>query len=245
MTDVFQKQVPYDTERNRLPGVRGFALSDWLTRDDAFAAQMALRDDLIANRRDKVIAMTDVGRAPTDELLDYVLAWLKEHDSDYQVHLSHVIRPDGRKLEIKRTDPLAVLGQLIQQDLCLLLPQRAQHNLVAAVVCFPANWRLAEKIGKTLTHVHEPVPEYDDKLARRVQRIFDVVEVDKPVWRFNALDYQNAALFQPERIGGDYMEPGSLDHPYFRSERQCILRLPRTRACVFSIHTFVLEKAGV
>ncbi|MCY4290646.1 MAG: DUF3445 domain-containing protein, partial [Roseovarius sp.] len=27
---------------------------------------------------------------------------------------------------------------------------------------------------------------------------------------------------------------------YLRSERQCILRMPKTRACIFSIHTYVL-----
>jgi hypothetical protein len=32
------------------------------------------------------------------------------------------------------------------------------------------------------------------------------------------------------------------EYPYLRSERQCVLRLPKTRACVFSIHTYVLAR---
>ena len=32
------------------------------------------------------------------------------------------------------------------------------------------------------------------------------------------------------------------DYPYLRSERQCVLRLPETRACVFSIHTYVMAR---
>jgi hypothetical protein len=30
--------------------------------------------------------------------------------------------------------------------------------------------------------------------------------------------------------------------PSMRSERQCVLRLPETRACVFSIHTYVMAR---
>lgn len=244
MTAIFQKQVPYDTSRSRLPGVKGFKLSEWLTRDEAFAEQIALREVLLRTRRDEVLAVTDAGREAADELMHYVLDWLATHDPGYRVTSNSVIRPDGKAVTIDPRDPLGTLGVLVQEDLCLLDTESNEHKLVAAVVCFPANWRLAEKIGRPLIGIHDPVPEYDATLAKRVQRLFDAVEIDQPIWRFNALDYYHPDLFQPERRENDYAHTDErATYPYFRSERQCILRLPQTRACVFSIHTFVLEKS--
>lgn len=128
----------------------------------------------------------------------------------------------------------------MQEDFCLLSKSGDEHVLDAAVLCFPASWRLAEKIGRPLSAVHDPVAEYDAGLARRVQRLFDGVQAGRPLWRFNVLYYDDPALFQPRSA----QMPRPLSHartaPFIRSERQCILRLPRTRAVVFSIHTYVI-----
>ena len=107
--------------------------------------------------------------------------------------------------------------------------------LTAAALCFPANWRLADKIEQPLTGIHAPVEEYDADIARRVQRLFDGVRAGRPLWRFNKLRYADADLHQPRR-----RETGR-DMPFIRSERQCILRLPESDAVAFTIHTYVVR----
>lgn len=51
---ILQSHLPLapwmDPRTARLPGVLPVEGADWLIRDDAFAAQMALRDHLIADR---------------------------------------------------------------------------------------------------------------------------------------------------------------------------------------------------
>ena len=108
---------------------------------------------------------------------------------------------------------------------------------------FPASWRLAEKIGQPLTAIHDPVSEYTPDIARRVQRLFDGVQVGRPLWRYNQLWYHDPALFQPRSSMEPRSKPDSAAR-YFRTERQCVVRLPKTRAVVFSIHTWVLERAS-
>ena len=239
MTGIFQSRLPYDVEAQpRLPGIAPLDPAQWLMVDDAFAAQMAERARLLAAQRDAVLAVTPEGRAAAEELLEYVLAWLREHAPGYDVTGDAVRRPDGQRVVLDRADPMGTLGHLVQEDLCLLQKQGDEHVLTAAVLCFPASWRLADKIGRPLTGIHVPVPEYDDAIARRVQRLFDGVQVGRPLWRFNALRYEDPALFQPfKRQAPQPVDRDGL--PYLRSERQCVLRLPETRACVFSIHTFV------
>ena len=221
-----------------LPGVKPVA-GAWLTVDEAYAGQMAERRALIAQQRDDVIALDPSARSAAEELLDLVRAELPNLGFS---GTDPVVCPDGAQIGIDRDDPLATLGRLVQSDFCLLDKQGDAHVLVGAVLCFPASWRLDEKFMRPLDLIHDPVPEYTPDLARRVQRLFDGVQVDRPLWRFNRLWYDDPALYQPRsavaprRVGPDDPTQG-----FCRSERQTILRLPRTRVVVFAIHTYVLR----
>lgn len=240
MTEILQKRLPYDVEAKRpLPGIAPLEMAEWLLVDEAFSAQMAERARLLSERRDDVLAVTDVAGPATAELLQYVLDWLAENAVGYVISAKEVRRPDGVTVPIDRDDPMGTLGHLVQEDLCLLEKRGDEHVLSAAVLCFPASWRLADKIGRPLTGIHVPVPEYHDGIARRVQRLFDGVQPGRPLWRFNALNYADAVLHQPR----SRVQPSeTADLPYLRTERQCVLRLPETRACVFSIHSYVLAR---
>jgi len=80
------------------------------------------------------------------------------------------------------------------------------------------------------------VARYDADIAKRAQRMFDVLRPDQPLWRANALLYEEPELFSPRSERDDtphFLGQGS----YFRSERQVLRRLPVTGAIVFTIHT--------
>lgn len=240
MTAICQSGLPYDVDvSRRLPGTAPLNPADWMITDDAFAEQMAERTRLIETRPDEVIATTAGSEEAQSELLEVVLASLP---NGYDIDHNNVLRPDGVRVSIDRPRPLETLGRLVQCDFCLMQkgPDDHEHILTAAVLCFPASWRLSEKIGRPLGAIHAPVEDYDEHLARRVQRLFDGLQVGRPIWRFNLLRYDDPALFQPRselspRAVSDKGQAG-----YLRSERQCLLRLPVTGAVVFSIHTFVV-----
>ncbi|KAA0920659.1 DUF3445 domain-containing protein [Aquicoccus porphyridii] len=242
---ILQHTIPYDVHAPRpLPGIAPLAADDWLRVDDAFAEQMTERERLIADRRAAVIALDESVRAAAEELLDMVLAQvlgttLYARDGDA------VIRPDGRRVEIDRDDPMATLGRLVQEDFCILDKRGDEHVLLGAVLCFPASWSLDEKFRRPLIGIHIPVESYDANIARRVQRLFDGVQPERPLWRFNALWYDDPALHQPRREGErrDRVDPAGA--AFLRSEMQTVRRLPQSRAVVFGIHTYVLARADV
>jgi len=239
MTAV-QKSLPYDPFSDPpLPGVKPLEVADWLIRDEAFAGQMAARDRLLAERRDAVLALDEGARGAAEELLDLVLGLA------YPGAGERVLRPDGVDVAIDRGDPMGTLGRLVQEDLCLMQKRGDEHVLTGAVLCFPASWLLSEKFMRPLGGIHEPVARYDGDIARRVQRLFDGVRPGRPLWRFNALWYADAVLHQPRSVNARRPRADAETAPYFRSERQSILRLPESGAVVFSIHTFVLARADV
>ncbi|MCB1340750.1 MAG: DUF3445 domain-containing protein [Pseudooceanicola sp.] len=238
MTHPLQNHIPYDPFADRpLPGIGPTTMAGWLVRDDAYAGQMAERDRLVAQRPDAVLAMDAAARPAAEELLEVVLDGIGAGET--------VRRPDGVLVAVDRTRPMATLARLVQEDFCILERRDNEHVLTAAALCFPASWMLAEKFGKPLIGIHEPVAAYDAGIAARVQRLFDGVRPGAPLWRFNRLWYVDPDLHQPRSEGQRRPKPEPGVGGYLRSERQCLVRLPRTRAVVFSIHTYVMTRAAV
>ncbi len=240
---VFQSRLPFlpwmDPRTARLPGILPVEGDNWLAVDDAFAGQMALRDRLIGEAELRVHALLPEGRPAADELYARVLDRLTRTPG-YAVGPTAVLRPDGVEVPLGPAMPLRTLGRLVQEDLCLLeAGEGGEHRLTGAILCFPASWTLAQKLGRGLLGIHEPVPPYDEGLARRVQRLFDAIRPEQPLWRMNYLTYDDWALHQPRREGEKRPRPEG--HFFVRCERQCLLRLPETRAVVFSIHTYVVK----
>lgn len=243
MTEIVQNSLPYDITKPRpLPGIAPLDPADWLIVDEAYAAQMAEREGLIKDQRDAVIAMDGAAAPAVGELLDMVLSQLRGMDR-FTVATDHVIRPDGTRVEIDRDDPLATLGMLVQEDLCVMEKRGDEHVLTAAVLCFPSNWMLREKFLRPLVSIHIPVDAYDENIAKRVQRLFNGIQPGRPLWRFNVLWYGDAVLHKPFSESQRHSTVPREDASYLRSERQVLTRLPESQAVVFSIHTFMIPGA--
>lgn len=244
MAPILQRHLPQDMRTARaLPGVRP-ETGPWLRVDEAYGAQMARREALLGRVPQDVVYLDPAALPAAQELLAKVCDALP--GLGYAVEGAGVTCPDGRKVEVSSTTPMHSLGRLCQADFVIMQKRGGVHVLTGAVLCFPASWRLAEKAGRPLIGIHDEVDEYDTGMAARVQRLFDGVQVGRPLWRFNQLWYTDPELFQPRsaaeprRVGA-----GQDTGPYYRTERQTILRLAQTRACVFVIHTYVLAAADV
>lgn len=242
MTAILQSRLPFapwmDPRTARLPGVLPVEGQGWLVVDDAFAGQMALRDRLITQQPQVVLGQLPESQTAAAELFDLILARLSVTPG-YRVLPDVVTRPDGVTVALDRSRPLATLGRLVQEDLCLMERQGDQHVLTGACLCFPASWSLAEKLGRPLTGIHRTIAAYDEGLARRVQRMFDVIRPEQPLWRMNALVYVNPDLHQPGVEGAPRTD--RRNGQYLRAERQTLLRLPNSGAVLFAIHTYVVR----
>ncbi|WP_305972377.1 MULTISPECIES: DUF3445 domain-containing protein [unclassified Mameliella] len=240
---ILQDRIPYDVTAPRpLPGIAPLDPADWLIVDEAYAAQMAERRRLLTERRDEVLALFAAAVPAADELMETVLAALPDL---FLRGDNSVLCPDGARVSLDGADPLGTLGRIVQEDLCLMEKHGDQHVLTGAVLCFPASWRLDEKFMRPMTAIHAPVDSFDDNIARRVQRLFDGVQAGRPLWRFNALRYAEPELFHPRSMHNPRVPVEPATAPFWRSERQCILRLPKTRAVVFSIHTYLVRSEDV
>ncbi len=248
MPEILQKRLPvapWMAEHTlRLPGTTPIDPADWLQRDEVYAEQMAYRDALIAEREAEVHALLPGAEPAAEELLATVLAHL-DGVPGYARTGGAMRRPDGVLVALDGP-PLLTAGRLVQEDLCLLeKPDGAdEHRLTGAILCFPSNWTLAQKLGHGLARIHLPVEPYDD--GHRPPRPAHV-RPDPPRGPGDAR--QPAALRRPRppqppaEFARHRPEPGAAR--FVRVERQVILRLPVTRAVVFSIHTYMVEPSAL
>jgi dimethylamine monooxygenase subunit A len=116
--------------------------------------------------------------------------------------------------------------------------------VLTGICLITAGWKLRERIGLSLWQIHAgKVPQYEQNLARSMDRFFTRLRVDSPIMRFNYAIDLSPELFH---INSHHnLSPADLPHPltvdklFLRVERQFLQRLPRTRAIVFSIRTYV------
>ncbi len=236
-----------DPRTARPPGVSPMATEEWTVIDPDFAVQMAYRGEILARDRDLVLQVLPEGQTLARELYDELLAYLGTREG-YRVEAGRVTRPDGETVALDRAAPFDTINRLVADDFCILMadPEHGEYRLVAGLLCFPSRWLLSEKINRPLTAIHEPVPDYDATLARRVNRLFEAIRPGRPMVRCNWLIHPTSELHLPLGLSDKFFDSGAaVDTAFLRTERQTLTRLKRSGAVVFGIKTSICPIAAL
>ena len=214
-------------------GLRSISEDQWWLTGPDHLQQMAERRMLLTHRPDAVLACQPSAEAAAGKV------WA-------------MLRPDAEPLVGKAA--LAALGREVQEDICIL--QRGQddasYRLTGAVLCFPNRWRLADKLGRDMPGIHNPVPSYAESLEKPIDRFFSHLKADRIVERHNWSLHADDGLFHPE--ASDHTHDQAADAVtaenagetvFMRVERQTLRRLddvgPNT--IIFTIRTMIATLA--
>lgn len=230
----------------------GLSLLDpahWSEPDEHLAAELAIRERLLSEARERVVAAEDGTAQAQAEVRDGLVAHLLgDHPHLYRRcggERSDEIEIPSAARHIRLGDdlPLVAAARLVQDDLCLMRRGPSGWRLAAAVLTAPSSWSLAEYFGRPLGEIHAKVPGFAETMAAKVERIFDHLPTDKPVWRLNWSIYDDDALFQPERGTKGWRWSGpdgcSSEQMFVRVERQTLRRMPISGDILFTIRVHV------
>ena len=198
---------------------RGLDVADWLVVDEDRDRDLVRKQVLLAQRHDEVFAALDTPAvsAASVEVLELVVAATRAAAVPADLH------------------PLDAAGRLVQEDLCLMVLRDGGPHLDAASLCFPSYWRLADKLGRPMAEVHDPVAHYAEELAAKVDTFLQRLRPERPVWRRNWSIHDDPSYFLPDPTPPhDVTPPEGL---YLRSERQALRRLTTTDVVLFTIRT--------
>lgn len=235
--------TPFEAPYRMSMGLMALPLAEWIETDDELESQLREKRRLAAERGAEVFRALPGSEAGQAEVLRLLAAHLVEHRPE-------LYRREGDALAVLplaethpltgHAAPLALAGLLVQEDLCLMERGEQGWALTAASVSFPTRWRLADKIGRPLDEIHDPVPGFAEKLGAPVARFFDRLKVERPVWRLNWSLLDDPALFQPTGHGRIESNPSITpenagERLWLRVERQTLRRLPESGAVLFTI----------
>jgi hypothetical protein len=198
-------------------GTRSLRDEPLLIEDDLLSLYLTEKESLFANAREAVSVNLPEAAEAAAEAAELVSSGLSGPSP------------------IGNFRPLEIAALQVQEDLIVLVRSKEAWRFGAGVVCFPSHWVPSEKLGLSVTEVHEPVPHYDEELAQRVDRFLDHLAPGKNAWRRNWVIHASPQLHVPRPPAVD--GPVSPRDLWLRSERQVLWALPSTGGILFTIRT--------
>ncbi len=231
--------TPYDGSSSPFSiGLSPLDPSEWIEVDGNLETYLLEKDRLADLYPDKVFADEGDTRQSQIEILEALALHLPAHRPDiYSLTGDHVhIAGTGRSVLVNNpvSPPLKAAANLVQEDLVVMRKGETGWRLAAASLSFPSAWSLAEKFGRPMQDIHEPVPGFGPgtRNANLIDRMFDNLRPSHPVKRFNWSIYRDGALYHPVTQSKEGLRP---EHAFVRVERQTLRKMPVSGDILFTI----------
>ncbi len=231
---------PYDgSTRPFTVGLKPIGEEVWLEPDRFLNVHLAEKDRLYARDLSAVFRAEDDTADVQREVLDLVADNLvRFHPRTHAFEKGSVtLTETGRRIALAEEPALLTASKLVQEDLVVMRKGVDGYRLVAASVCFPSSWRLSEKIGRSMSGIHEGVPDFNGaRMGQVVERLFENLTTDQLVCRFNWSIYPDSNLHHPMPEGIPFtVTAETLARLFLRVERQTLRRLPGSGDILFTI----------
>jgi len=211
-----------DQFRHRM-GTKSLDSAQWLPPDEETEPTIAMKRELLRNRRDEVVGLLDGGDDAAEEAATLIADFC------------------GVPLHARGIDALVEASLLVADDIVVMQPKRSENSeqqlvVVAGVVCSPSRWSIQTKLNSSMMAVHAPVPQYAEHVGKAVDTTLPRLRVDQPMVRSNWTIEDHCALFQPVAPSKPLVQdPTQL---WIRMERQTLRALPQTGGSMFTIRTY-------
>ncbi|RHZ66840.1 hypothetical protein CDV55_107210 [Aspergillus turcosus] len=261
-TDV-KRMAPYPAqpirgrERYRvMMDIRKLDVENWLTVDKNYMDEHHVRSRLLREEREKVLQCLPESYDACLEALEEVVEFLcqrfphvferKKSGNESTIHN----RMTGETFvfggENKQVDPLEIAVRLTMEDLSILMQNAdGEYYLAASASLFPVGWTVKERIGWTISQLHNPVPLWHQQVASSVSKFLARLTPTSPMERSNYFvevkrpdETLFEILYRPTTLSEDNPDPAPEDI-VIRRERQTFRRLPKTGTIVFGVKTFL------
>ncbi|GAA3193519.1 DUF3445 domain-containing protein [Actinocorallia longicatena] len=232
--------------------------ADVIDVDPHYAADLTLREEILASDPSRAVVLPHMRPAAWDALR-YVLTELAAaHPGDFRLrHDGPVLHWENRRRGVRASfrfgddsalpcDPLTFAALQAQEDLVLLDQREDTLWADAGVVTFAADWSLAFVIGMPFAEIHGPVPRvHEEGVVSRAQdfllRLEPGAEFRRTNWSMTVgrrLDVSAEAYPSWGRDRRRATVEGTLaELLHLRVEVQHLIRLPASNAILFLIRT--------
>ncbi|KAJ5134582.1 hypothetical protein N7448_000399 [Penicillium atrosanguineum] len=207
----------------------------WIELESTYKSRIAQRKELYTKYGKAVLDAMPGSELACKELMEMVLQYIctryPQHFTlvDKRILRNHIL---GTELDVKAKPPLEILLENVPEDFAIMLrdDETGFYFLRAAVICSALGWNVASKIGKRLDQIHDPIPDYKEKMQFSMDRFFTKMPTEKPIqrgsWGLEATPHASQRLCQDHNLG---IEDCSL-----RVDWQTLRRLPLSASIIFN-----------
>lgn len=252
MAEPLPTHTPYDGSSKLFTiGLKPLDPANWIEVDRHLLSYLAEKRRLYDVIPDRVFVEDDGTRDAQREVLDLLDVYLPERFPETHRRTDGSVDVKGAADHPAPPSPIAdaplvTASLLVQEDLILMRRGEDGWRLAAGSLCFPSSWSLAEKFGKPLQQIHEPVPGFGPgtRPADLINRMFDGLQgqaVERYNWSIQSGDGLYHPLSNVERIDRATNRPTRFPdgdvkaHAFIRVERQTLRKLPASRDILFTI----------
>jgi len=241
----YYKHFPVDPEHPTLyMGLQPIPANEWIQIDTAYKEQLHYKEVLFEKDPALVSAL---GGDPTAEreLLFFLSENLPRSYPTFFSKKGNLFSNQitGRDYSLEEVSFSEFWIGNVQEDVCLLKESNSEHRLISGIVAFPSQWSLSDKLGKTSDEIHEPVPFFQEKIARQTNIFLNKIKEGIFYERFNWTLHPSTELHCPRPLIKKRVSLNQIDsiilNCYLRVERQVLFALPVTNALVFTIKTYL------
>ncbi|KAJ5091196.1 hypothetical protein NUU61_006066 [Penicillium alfredii] len=240
--------------------IRKLDVQNWLTIDKNYMAEHRVRSQLLHEKKTQVLQCLpeslDACREALDEVAEFLCrrfpCMFERAGDDGLPFIEN--RMTGERFALGTRDPqeeltaaLEAAVRLTMEDLSILLMNEdGEYYLAASASLFPTGWTVEERIGWTISRLHDPVPLWHQHVANSVSKFLARLTPTSPMERSNyfiEIKRPNENLFEilyrPNTLCEKDLDNPSPQEIIIRRERQTFRRLPRTGAIVFGVKTYL------
>jgi hypothetical protein len=148
----------------------------WIELENTYESRITQRKELYAKHGESVISWLPGSELACKELMEMVLQYLTLRYPQYfslaEDNKTFENKILGTMQNVTEKHPLLVLLDNVPEDFALMLrnPSTGYYHFRAGIICSALGWNLGTKIGMQLHEIHEPIPDYKEKMQFSMDR---------------------------------------------------------------------------
>ncbi|KAL5343501.1 hypothetical protein BJX70DRAFT_171060 [Aspergillus crustosus] len=216
----------------------------WLELENTYKKRIVQRKELFAIHGKSVLGSLPGSELACKELMEMVLQFIcARYPHYFSLVDKHILKNKilGTEQDIRSKHPLEIIIDNVPEDFGIMLrdDKTGYYFLRAGVICSAMGWNVASKIGLQLHQIHDPIPDYKEKMQFSMDRFFTKMPADKPIQRGSWGLEIGEPLYMPP---GDpheklrtFQDPNlRLEDCNLRVDWQTLRRLPLSGAVIFN-----------
>lgn len=148
----------------------------WLEIENTYVERIKQRQELFAEHGESVMQALPGSELACKELMEMTLQFLCARypqyfklDVDKKIFHNRILNTET---DVKSMHPLHVLLNNIPEDFAIMIrdEKTGVYSLRGGIICSALGWNLGTKIGKRLHEIHDPVPDYKERMQFSMDR---------------------------------------------------------------------------